>query len=57
MLLQVHDELLFECPVAEVNTLTAVAKSVMEGACEPVVTLDVPLIADSGVGDNWMEAH
>ena len=57
MLLQVHDELLFECPVAEVDTLTAVAKSVMEGACEPVVTLDVPLIADSGVGDNWMEAH
>ena len=32
-------------------------KIVMEGACEPVVTLDVPLIADSGVGDNWMEAH
>ena len=57
MLLQVHDELLFECPVAEVDTLTAVAKSVMEGACEPVLTLDVPLIADSGVGDNWMEAH
>ena len=57
MLLQVHDELLFECPEDEVETLTAVAKSVMEGACEPVVTLDVPLVADSGVGDNWMEAH
>jgi len=57
MLLQVHDELLFECPEAEVDTLTAVATSVMERACEPLVTLDVPLIADSGVGDNWMQAH
>ena len=57
MLLQVHDELLFECHASEVDALTAVAKGVMERACEPVLTLDVPLIADSGVGDNWMQAH
>ena len=57
MLLQVHDELLFECVEAVVEQLTQVAKHVMETACAPVLELSIPLIADAGVGDNWMQAH
>ncbi|MGB7316491.1 MAG: DNA polymerase I [Planktotalea sp.] len=57
MLLQVHDELLFEVEENGVDTLIATAKEVMEGAAEPVVKLDVPLIVDAGQGANWAEAH
>jgi DNA polymerase-1 len=57
MLLQVHDELIFEVPKTAVEETTEVVRRVMEGACEPVVKLDVPLIVDAGVGDNWAEAH
>lgn len=57
MLLQVHDELLFEVDQGAENTLIKVAKDVMEGAAEPVVKLDVPLIVDAGQGANWAEAH
>ena len=57
MLLQVHDELIFEVPKDAVEETTNVVRRVMEGACEPVVKLDVPLIVDAGVGDNWAEAH
>ena len=57
MLLQVHDELLFEVPEAEVEDTSAVVRQVMETACAPVVELAVPLIADAGVADNWAEAH
>ncbi|MBT4020169.1 MAG: DNA polymerase I [Alphaproteobacteria bacterium] len=53
MMLQVHDELLFEVPEAEVEQTTKVVKQVMESAAH----LSVPLIVDCGVGDNWGEAH
>jgi len=51
--LQVHDELIFEVPEAEVDKTITVVKRVMEGAAH----LSVPLIVDAGVGDNWDEAH
>ncbi|MCC1491000.1 DNA polymerase I [Cognatishimia sp. F0-27] len=57
MLLQVHDELLFEVEEGAVNDLIGVAKTVMEGAAEPVVKLDVPLVVDAGQGPNWAAAH
>ena len=53
MLLQVHDELIFEVPDKEVDHTTALVKQVMEGAAH----LDVPLVVDAGVGANWAEAH
>jgi DNA polymerase I len=52
MLMQVHDELLVEVPDAEVGKVTEIIKHEMESA----VSLDVPLVADVGVGDNWMDA-
>lgn len=52
MLLQVHDELIFEVPKEEVDELTALVKEVMEGA----VDWDVPLLADVNVGDTWYDA-
>ena len=57
MLLQVHDELLFEVPKNAVDETISVVKRVMETACEPVIKLDVPLIVDAGQGANWAEAH
>ncbi len=57
MLLQVHDELLFEVPEAEVEATAALVKKVMEGAPLPAIELAVPLIADTGIGDNWADAH
>ncbi len=57
MLLQVHDELLFEVPEAELEETTGVVRHVMENACAPVIELSVPLIADAGHGPNWAEAH
>ncbi|MXS71464.1 DNA polymerase I [Flavobacteriaceae bacterium W22] len=53
MLLQVHDELLFESPVEEVETATQLIKKEMESAIET----KVPLLVEVGVGDNWLEAH
>jgi DNA polymerase-1 len=53
MLLQVHDELIFEVPEAELDDTAAVARQVMESAAH----LDVPLTVDTGSGDNWDEAH
>ena len=53
MLLQVHDELVFDVPKAEVERLTAMVKEEMESA----FTLDVPLVVDVGIGQNWLEAH
>jgi DNA polymerase-1 len=53
MLLQVHDELVFEAPEREIAELTALVKKHMEG----VYALAVPLVADVGVGRNWREAH
>ncbi|NNL17448.1 MAG: DNA polymerase I [Boseongicola sp.] len=57
MLLQVHDELLFEVEDNAVDELIAVAKGVMEGASMPAVDLTVPLTVDAGRGANWAEAH
>ncbi|MCG8360463.1 MAG: DNA polymerase, partial [Kiloniellales bacterium] len=57
MLLQVHDELLFEVPEKELDKTIAVAREVMEKACDPVLELSVPLVADAGVGASWAEAH
>jgi len=53
MILQVHDELLFELPETELDTVTAIVGKEMEGA----VKLSVPLKADIGHGKNWAEAH
>jgi DNA polymerase-1 len=52
MLLQVHDELVFECPPEELPAMSALVKREMEGVCD----LAVPLLVDVGVGDNWRDA-
>lgn len=52
MIMQVHDELLFESPKAEVERATEIIKREMESAA----TLDVPIIVEIGAGDNWMAA-
>ncbi|UWR11219.1 DNA polymerase I [Sulfitobacter mediterraneus] len=57
MLLQVHDELLFEVEKGAEDTLIAAAREVMENANDPVVKLDVKLTVDAGTGANWAEAH
>ncbi len=57
MLLQVHDELLFEVEDGAVDDLINAARTVMEGAAEPVIKLEVPLVVDAGQGANWAEAH
>jgi DNA polymerase-1 len=57
MLLQVHDELVFEAPDDEVAATQALVKDVMENACDPVVTLSVPLIVETGAAASWEEAH
>jgi DNA polymerase I len=57
MLLQVHDELLFEAPPAEVAKTIEVVKQVMETADRPAVALSVPLVVEVGQGLSWAEAH
>ena len=57
MLLQVHDELLFEAPEAEVEHTAQVVKAVMEGACAPHCELSVPLVVETGWAKSWDEAH
>ena len=57
MLLQVHDELVFEVREDAVDDLITVARGVMENAAEPAVKLSVPLVVDAGTGMNWAEAH
>jgi DNA polymerase-1 len=57
MLLQVHDELVFEVPDAEIEELSTVARAIMEKAHEPARKLSVPLTCEAGVGMNWAEAH
>lgn len=53
MMLQVHDELVFECPRDQVEAMAKMVKSEMEGAMQ----LKVPLVASAGFGENWLEAH
>jgi len=53
MLLQVHDELVFDVPKSEVESLKYMVKTEMENAFK----LEVPLIVDIGIGNNWLEAH
>ena len=57
MLLQVHDELLFEVEESAVEELIGAARETMESAAMPAVKLEVPLIVDAGQGANWAEAH
>ncbi|MDB5434039.1 MAG: polA [Phenylobacterium sp.] len=57
MLLQVHDELIFEAPEAEAEAVIAVAKRIMEKAPEPAVSLSVPLVVDARAATNWDDAH
>ncbi|HRE60489.1 MAG TPA: DNA polymerase I, partial [Micropepsaceae bacterium] len=57
MLLQVHDELIFEVEDAQVEETAAVVKRVMENAASPLVQLDVKLTVDARAGQNWDEAH
>ncbi|MCL4245758.1 MAG: DNA polymerase I, partial [Candidatus Dadabacteria bacterium] len=53
MILQVHDELLFDVPEDEIEAVSRIVKSEMEGAWE----LKVPVIVEMGTGKNWAEAH
>ncbi|WP_038247635.1 DNA polymerase I [Ghiorsea bivora] len=53
LIMQVHDELIVECSETDVEQVSALIKEVMEAA----VTLDVPLIADIGIGTSWFESH
>jgi DNA polymerase-1 len=57
MLLQVHDELLFETPESEIDATAALVKDVMEGACAPRCELSVPLVVDTGWAQTWDAAH
>jgi len=57
MLLQVHDELIFEVDESAAADLITVARDVMENASDPAVKLDVKLAVDAGQGANWAEAH
>ena len=57
MILQVHDELLFEMCESEINYLLMDIKKIMENSSLPEIKLDIPLIVDIGQGSNWAEAH
>jgi DNA polymerase I len=57
MLLQVHDELLFEVPQGEAESTARLVKTVMEGACAPHCELSVPLVVETGWAQSWDEAH
>jgi DNA polymerase-1 len=57
MLLQVHDELVFEVDKDAADDLIGEAREVMENASNPVVKFDVPLVVDEGIGDTWAQAH
>ncbi|MDB5494441.1 MAG: polymerase, partial [Phenylobacterium sp.] len=57
MLLQVHDELVFEAPEAEAEAVIAVARQIMERAAEPAVSISVPLVVDARAASNWDDAH
>jgi DNA polymerase-1 len=53
LIMQVHDELVLEVPAAELDTV----KTTLPERMQSVATLDVPLVVEVGVGDNWDQAH
>ena len=57
MLLQVHDELIFEAPAADADNAVKHITRIMEAAAAPVVDLKVPLVAEAGIADSWADAH
>lgn len=57
MLLQVHDELIFETAEAEVEATIPVVREIMENAAMPAISLSVPLRVDARAANNWDEAH
>jgi len=57
MLLQVHDELIFEAPEAEAERALALVRKIMEGAADPAIALSVPLVVDAKAARNWDDAH
>jgi DNA polymerase-1 len=57
MLLQVHDELVFEAPTSEADTLCRLAREIMEAAPEPAVILSIPLTVEAKAGATWGAAH
>ena len=57
MLLQVHDELIFEVPEVEVDATISIVKKIMEDAPHPAIQLAVPLQVDARAAKNWDEAH
>ncbi len=57
MLLQVHDELVFECPKDEIKAVSHLIQKEMEQANLPLFPLNIPIVVDFGEADNWSEAH
>src|SRR5690606_22341765 len=57
MLLQVHDELIFEAPEDEVDGVIPIITDIMSNAALPAVDIAVPLIVEAKAADNWDEAH
>ena len=57
MLLQVHDELVFEAPADEAEAAIPVIRKVMETASEPAVAFSVPLVVEARAAGNWDDAH
>jgi DNA polymerase-1 len=57
MLLQVHDELIFEVKESKIEKYQLLIRREMENALDPLISLDVPLLVESSFGNNWDEAH
>ena len=57
MILQVHDELIFEVPKNEISTIPYDIANIMENAFRPIIDFQVPLKADIGIGESWADAH
>ena len=57
MLLQIHDELIFEAPESETQDAIVLIKRVMEEAPLPVMQLSVPLVVDAKAAKSWADAH
>ena len=57
MVMQVHDELIFEAPADKAEQAIPIIKRVMEGAAEPALRLSVPLQVDAKAAENWEAAH